>query len=71
MRAVYATCAEGVEAREQTGLVVVVVADAAGEGVPGPAAWHARRAVIADPVADRRARARHRRRRRSATLSAR
>lgn len=49
----YATRAEGVEAREQTGLVVVIVADTAGEGVPGPAARHARSAVVADPVTDR------------------
>lgn len=67
----YATRAEGVEAREQAGLVVVVVAETAGEGVPGPAARHARRAIVADPITDRRARARHRRRRHSATLSAR
>lgn len=59
---VYATGAEGVEAGEQAGLVVVVVADAADEGIPGPAARHASRAVVAHPVADRRARARHRRR---------
>lgn len=58
VRAVYATRAKGVEAGEQAGLVVIFVADAAGEWIPGPAARHARRAVVADPV-DRRARARH------------
>lgn len=67
VRAMYATGAEGMEAGEQAGLVVVIVADTAGEGIPGSATRHARCAVIADPV-DRRARARHRRRH-SATLS--
>lgn len=57
----YATGTEGVEAGEQAGLVVIVVADAAGEGIPGSAARHARCTIVADPIADRRARARHHR----------
>jgi len=67
VRTVYAMGAEGVKAGEQTGFVVVIVADTAGKGIPGSAARHARRTVVANPV-DRRARARHRRRH-SATLS--
>lgn len=62
----YATGAEGVEAGKQARLVKIVVADAAGEGIPGPTARHARRAVVADSV-DRRARACHRRLRRLLT----
>lgn len=61
MRAVDTAGTKGVETGEQAGLVVVIVADTAGEGVPGPAARHARCAIVANPV-DRRARTRHRRR---------
>lgn len=53
MRAMYAAGTKGVETGEQAGLVVVTVADTAGEGVPGPAARHARCAVLTNPV-DRR-----------------
>jgi len=63
VRAVDATGTESVEAREQAGLVVVIVTDAAGERIPGSTSRHARCAVIANPV-DRRARACHRPRRR-------